>query len=272
VTFLSRGVVWCRLGRTPLRTAEGHYAAGRPPYPPAPIEGVADFCGFTRAHRVLDLGTGPRVVAIAFAPYVGSALAVDPEPEMLRIAREARRRWGLPVGGTSERSPSAGPSIGWTVPRRSVGSVQWAQRRGGWDVLHTDASSRLGRGLGTPSRCGGTVGAMPSALEARNQGQALLEWKALRVAATRGCGIARRKCQKTTLRSSFGRSPCVPQSVNSLDARKFLHSPQHSREVLVFPLCQLVGVDAKCRLCRREPEMLSSGRLQNQLKILIHQA
>jgi SAM-dependent methyltransferase len=42
--------------------------------------------GVTRECRVLDLGCGPGVLAGAFAPLAGEVLAMDPEPEMLRIA------------------------------------------------------------------------------------------------------------------------------------------------------------------------------------------
>jgi SAM-dependent methyltransferase len=111
-----------------FRTAAGHYAAGRPPYPVALIEGVADFCGFTRAHRVLDLGTGPGVVAIAFAPYVGSALAVDPEPEMLRIAREAVRAAGVAVEVREGSSETLGPAWGHFRAVTLSRSFHWMDR------------------------------------------------------------------------------------------------------------------------------------------------
>jgi SAM-dependent methyltransferase len=63
-----------------------HYVAGRPPYAPALIARVVQLCGVSAAHRVLDLGCGPGLLAIAFARHAGSVLAVDPEPEMLRAA------------------------------------------------------------------------------------------------------------------------------------------------------------------------------------------
>jgi SAM-dependent methyltransferase len=101
----------CALETRRFRTAATHYTAGRPAYPSALIQGVADFCGFTRAHRVLDLGTGPGVVAIAIAPHVGSVLAVDPEPEMLRVAREAVRAAGVTVEVREGSSDTLAP--GW---------------------------------------------------------------------------------------------------------------------------------------------------------------
>jgi ubiquinone/menaquinone biosynthesis C-methylase UbiE len=46
-----------------------------------------NFADSTR-HRLLDLGCGPGQLARAFAPKVGSVLGIDPEPEMLALARQ----------------------------------------------------------------------------------------------------------------------------------------------------------------------------------------
>lgn len=70
-----------------FRTAARHYLAGRPGYAPRLIELVTRLVGLGPDHRVLDLGCGPGMLAGAFAPLAGEVLAVDPEPEMLRIAR-----------------------------------------------------------------------------------------------------------------------------------------------------------------------------------------
>jgi SAM-dependent methyltransferase len=72
-----------------FRTAAKHYLAGRPGYAPRLIELVAQVAGLGAEDRVLDLGCGPGMLAGAFAPLVHEVVAVDPEPEMLRIA-EAR--------------------------------------------------------------------------------------------------------------------------------------------------------------------------------------
>jgi ubiquinone/menaquinone biosynthesis C-methylase UbiE len=48
---------------------------------------VAARCGIDATHRILDLGCGPGQLALAFAPLAGEVLGIDPEPEMLRIAR-----------------------------------------------------------------------------------------------------------------------------------------------------------------------------------------
>jgi ubiquinone/menaquinone biosynthesis C-methylase UbiE len=69
-----------------FRSAARYYLSGRPAYSPRLIQHVARMTGLTRAHRVLDLGCGPGVLAGAFARLAGEVVAMDPEPEMLRIA------------------------------------------------------------------------------------------------------------------------------------------------------------------------------------------
>jgi SAM-dependent methyltransferase len=69
-----------------FRSAAPHYLTGRPAYAPRLIRHVAQFIGLTREGRVLDLGCGPGMLAGAIAPLAGEAMAMDPEPEMLRIA------------------------------------------------------------------------------------------------------------------------------------------------------------------------------------------
>ena len=69
-----------------FRTAAEHYLAGRPPYSPRLIRRVARFTGLVPDHRVLDLGCGPGMLAGALARMGADVVAMDPEPEMLRIA------------------------------------------------------------------------------------------------------------------------------------------------------------------------------------------
>jgi SAM-dependent methyltransferase len=50
---------------------------------------VAGVVGLGPAHSVLDLGCGPGQLARGFAPLAGAVVAMDPEPEMLRVAENA---------------------------------------------------------------------------------------------------------------------------------------------------------------------------------------
>jgi SAM-dependent methyltransferase len=71
-----------------FRSAARYYLSGRPAYSSLLIRRVVELCGLNATHKVLDLGTGPGQLAMAFAPFVGEVTAIDPEPEMLQIARE----------------------------------------------------------------------------------------------------------------------------------------------------------------------------------------
>jgi len=71
------------------------YERSRPPYGEAFFATVARRLGFDRSQRLMDLGTGPGMLALGFAPFVGEAIGVDPEPAMIAAAgqpRPVRRR------------------------------------------------------------------------------------------------------------------------------------------------------------------------------------
>ncbi|MEZ4294049.1 MAG: class I SAM-dependent methyltransferase [Polyangiaceae bacterium] len=65
-----------------------YYLKYRSTYPVRLIERVAWLCQLTRSSRVLDLGSGPGILARAFAPHCGEVVCVDPEPGMIEMARE----------------------------------------------------------------------------------------------------------------------------------------------------------------------------------------
>ena len=68
------------------------YEELRTPYPPAFFREVAQRLALTKAQALIDLGTGPGLLALGFAPYVGRITGVDPEPAMLAAARKAAER------------------------------------------------------------------------------------------------------------------------------------------------------------------------------------
>jgi SAM-dependent methyltransferase len=68
------------------------YEELRPPYPAAFFREVAQQLRLAHAHALVDLGTGPGLLALGFSPYVGRIVGVDPEPGMIAAARAAASR------------------------------------------------------------------------------------------------------------------------------------------------------------------------------------
>lgn len=71
------------------------YLQYREPYPQAFFGAVAERLGLNGSEKLLDLGCGPAQLAIGFAPFVASCVGVDPEPEMLALARQSAVRAGV---------------------------------------------------------------------------------------------------------------------------------------------------------------------------------
>jgi SAM-dependent methyltransferase len=94
-----------------FRHAARHYLSGRPAYAPGLIRRLAGLAGLGPRSRVLDLGCGPGQLAIALAPFAGEVVGIDPEPDMLRIAREAAAA-GRAIHFVEGSSGDLGPALG----------------------------------------------------------------------------------------------------------------------------------------------------------------
>jgi SAM-dependent methyltransferase len=84
------------------------YEELRPPYPPAFFREVVLRLALDKQHALIDLGTGPGLLALGFAPYVGRIVGVDPEPAMLAAAKQAAERASQPftlIAGKAEELP-----------------------------------------------------------------------------------------------------------------------------------------------------------------------
>ena len=88
------------------------YEQYRPPYPAAFFRAVAERLELSKQHALIDLGTGPGLLALGFAPYVGRITGVDPEPAMLAAARAAAERAGVALSLTEGRAEDLPESIG----------------------------------------------------------------------------------------------------------------------------------------------------------------
>ncbi len=70
-------------------TTAALYEELRPPYPAEFFRTAAQRLSLGKQHSLIDLGTGPGLLALGFAPYVGRIVGVDPEPAMIAAARKA---------------------------------------------------------------------------------------------------------------------------------------------------------------------------------------
>jgi SAM-dependent methyltransferase len=89
-----------------------YYESARPPYGAAFFSAVAVKLGFDRSQHLLDVGAGPGILAIGFAPYCGEIVGVDPEPAMIEAARSAAARAGVAAKFIEGRFEDMGRSLG----------------------------------------------------------------------------------------------------------------------------------------------------------------
>ena len=97
------------------------YARYRRGYPPAVIDAIVDAFGLSRNDTVIDLGCGTGQLTVPVAARVRSVVGVDPEPDMLWLARgydedAPNVTWVL---ASDEDLPAIGASLG----NRPVGAV-----------------------------------------------------------------------------------------------------------------------------------------------------
>ena len=95
-----------------FRSAAAHYLQGRPAYAPALFADVATLCQLDGTGRLLDLGCGPGQLAIALRPYVGEAVGMDPEPEMLALATRLAAEVGADISFRHGSSQDVTPALG----------------------------------------------------------------------------------------------------------------------------------------------------------------
>ncbi|CAH1669786.1 MAG: methyltransferase domain-containing protein [Chelatococcus sp.] len=87
-----------------FRTTVPFYARYRVHYPAELISFVSNHLQLAAGASVLDLGTGPGFLAIAFARLGHKVTAIDPEPTMLEAARDAAEKAGVSVTFTQGSS------------------------------------------------------------------------------------------------------------------------------------------------------------------------
>lgn len=111
------------------------YARFREPYPPGLFSSVAERLDLNHSVKLLDAGCGPGLLAIGFAPYVGSCTGVDPEPGMIRAAQAAADDAGVKLRLIEGRLEDLPASIG-TFQMVTIGrALHWMDREAALAVL-----------------------------------------------------------------------------------------------------------------------------------------
>jgi cyclopropane fatty-acyl-phospholipid synthase-like methyltransferase len=72
-----------------------YYACYREPYPPEFFKQSAEQIGLHGDETLLDIGCGPGLLAIGFAPFVGRCTGLDPEAAMIAAAKAAAAETGV---------------------------------------------------------------------------------------------------------------------------------------------------------------------------------
>lgn len=113
------------------------YSRYRLAYPQRLIERVIELAGLKPGDPVLDLGTGPGLLAVPFAAAGMRVTAADPEPTMLAAAGEAARAAGVILtllrGGSDDLTVGMGPYRLVTMGR----SFHWMDRAATLERLDT---------------------------------------------------------------------------------------------------------------------------------------
>jgi len=141
-----------------------YYARGRLPYAPAYSSQLAERLGQRGQGRLLDVGCGPGVVALAMAPYFAAVVGVDPDPDMLIEARGLAVQLGvenanwvelraeeLPAGLGAFRVMLFAQSFHWTDRAHVAATAFEMIEPGGYFVHVSERQNAAGEPLPYPA-------------------------------------------------------------------------------------------------------------------------
>lgn len=111
-----------------FETTAATYAARREPYPAAFFAAAAERLSLTGREALIDLGTGPGVLALGFSPYVARIVGVDPEPAMIAEAERAAAEAGVTFPIVLGRAEEVGADLG-SFDLVTIGrALHWMER------------------------------------------------------------------------------------------------------------------------------------------------
>jgi SAM-dependent methyltransferase len=130
------------------------YRRYREPYPPEFFQTAAAHLGLTGRERLVDAACGPAPLAIGFAPFVGSAMGVDPEPRMIASARIAAVEAGVRIELKPARFEDVADSLGnidvvtigralhWLPRDSTLALLERLVAKGGWILVAGSVPSK----------------------------------------------------------------------------------------------------------------------------------
>jgi SAM-dependent methyltransferase len=127
------------------------YHAYRHGYPAAVTDALAGAFGLDAEDLVVDLGCGTGQLALPLAPRVRAVIGMDPEPDMLRRARQAARDAGVSNVNWMLGADADLPALRVLLGDRSVAMVSIGQ------ALHWMSYEELFRSARPLARPGGGI-------------------------------------------------------------------------------------------------------------------
>ncbi|SCL71938.1 class I SAM-dependent methyltransferase [Micromonospora peucetia] len=103
-----------------------YYARHRRGYPPEVLDAVVGAFGLDNGDTVIDLGCGTGQLSLPLAARVGAVVGVDPEPDMLTLARRAAVDTGVANAAWLLGADSDLPALGRLLGDGTVGALSVA--------------------------------------------------------------------------------------------------------------------------------------------------
>jgi SAM-dependent methyltransferase len=128
-----------------------YYAKFRRGYPPQALDALQTAFALTTDDIVLDLGCGTGQLAVPLASRVGSVIGMDPEPDMLRLARDTAARHDVRNATWVLGADSDVPALSELMGQRSLAMAVIGQ------ALHWMDHGELFRVLSPLIRPGGGI-------------------------------------------------------------------------------------------------------------------
>lgn len=128
-----------------------YYARFRRGYRPELLDALQEAFGLTAGDTALDLGCGTGQLTVPLAARVGSVLGMDPEPDMLRLARKAADEAGVRNAAWVLGADTDVPALGTLLGRGSLAMTAIGQ------ALHWMDHDQLFRELRPLLRPGGGI-------------------------------------------------------------------------------------------------------------------